>query len=193
MADLHELDQIRGVVGRAFLADPLSAWIFPDAMTRPSSVTAFFGGLVEGYMRSGQRIDVVEEDGQVVAVAMWRLPNDSEIDWQSSPSIGELLFALVGPRAQDLGTAFGEFTRHWPPSPFAYLHILAVDPAHQGRGLGRRVIAPGIAAAREQGLSIGLETTNPRNHSFYRSVGFTDVETFEVADGAPPATAMRLD
>ena len=91
MADLHELDQIRGVVGRAFLADPLSAWIFPDAMTRPSSVTAFFGGLVE------------------------------------------------------------------------------------------------------DGLSIGLETTNPRNHSFYRSVGFTDVETFEVADGAPPATAMRLD
>lgn len=192
MADLHQLDQVRGVVGRAFLDDPMVPWLFPDESTRAISTTAFFGGLVEGYMRSGQRIDVVEHDGKVVAAAMWRIPNDAEIDWQTSPSIGELLFAFVGPRAQNLGAAFGEFTQHWPPSPFAYLHILAVDPAHQGRGVGRQVIAPGIAAARERGLLVGLETTNPKNHSFYRSVGFTEVETFDIAEDAPPATAMRL-
>jgi ribosomal protein S18 acetylase RimI-like enzyme len=192
MADLQRLDQIRDVVGRAFLEDPLAAWIFPDEATRRICVTAFFGSLIEGYMRSGQHIDVVEEDGQVVAAAVWRIPNDAVIDWQVAPSVGELLFALIGNRAETLGPAFGEFANHWPPAPFAYLHLLAVHPEHQGRGLGRRVIEPGIAAAREHGLLCGLETTNPRNHSFYRSVGFNDVATFHVADDAPTATAMRL-
>ena len=63
-------------------------------------------------------------------------------------------------------------------------------PAHQGRGLGRRVAAPGIAAATEAGLGVQLETTNPRNPPFYRSLGFEETSQFTLGPDGPAAWSM---
>ena len=61
------------------------------------------------------------------------------------------------------------------------LHLgkLAVEPAMQGRGLGRLMVARAMDRARELGLpGVGLETRVEleENHRFYLGLGFHEVE-----------------
>jgi GNAT superfamily N-acetyltransferase len=77
-----------------------------------------------------------------------------------------------------------------PPEPHAYLHLLAVDPARQRRGLGGRVLAPGLAAARSAGLVACLETMNPANVPFYEAHGFAVRHEVRLAAGGPTVWSM---
>ena len=67
---------VRTVLARAFVDDPLMAWFFPDAETRPHACAALFGLFAETYLRSG-RVDVAGGEAPV-AVAMWRWPGRTE-------------------------------------------------------------------------------------------------------------------
>jgi len=190
----HELIAgARRVLAEAFETDPLTVWIFPDDHHRRELIAAWFGLLVEGYVltETGTRVDVIDDDGEIVAVAMWRMPGDSQLDMPISPSLGGLLSALVGTdRAHRLGEAFQSFMTGWPDPPLAYLHFLGVLPSHQRLGLGGRVLAPGLAAAAEMGIPARLETTNPDNRAFYRRHGFEVAEEFTVPHGGPRSWGM---
>jgi ribosomal-protein-alanine N-acetyltransferase len=59
----------------------------------------------------------------------------------------------------------------------AYLHLFAVHPAHQRRGVGRALIAWLEETARTAGIDlIYLEArvTNAAGRAFYRALGFTE-------------------
>ena len=65
-----------------------------------------------------------------------------------------------------------------PEDSGLYLGKLAVEPALQGRGLGRLMMARAEERARELGLGfIRLETRVElaENHRFYRALGFEEV------------------
>jgi len=189
---LDRIIAVRKVVGEAFATDPLLVWMLPDEPTRLDACTAFLGLFVEEYLGGG-RVDTVEEDGEVVAAAMWRVPGDAELPEPASPTIPGLLHALVGAEHLGrIGPGLGVFSQGRPTTPYAYLHFLAVAPAHQGCGVGRRVIQPGLDAAAAAGLGVHLETMNPRNHGFYRSVGFTESQVLPIPPDGPPATFMWL-
>jgi len=53
-----------------------------------------------------------------------------------------------------------------------YLSIIAVDPAVQGRGLGRKLLESTIAEADRCSATCYLETFTPRSISFYNRLGF---------------------
>jgi GNAT superfamily N-acetyltransferase len=64
---------------------------------------------------------------------------------------------------------------------------MATDPAHQGRGLGRRVLTrllDDVRARAPQGAYVTL-VADPPGRALYESLGFRDV--------APGATGMVLD
>ena len=169
-ANPSDLPAIRRIVAESFCSDPMMEWIFRDAETRLDSVAAWLGLFVEGYVLGG-RVDVLRDDG-IQAVAMWRMP-DQDPEFAGTPSISGLLSALVGrARAHEVATGLRTIGTLTPGQPFAYLHGLAVDVDHQRRGLGTRVVEPGLAAAGQSGLGAHLETTNPSNIPFYRSLGF---------------------
>jgi ribosomal protein S18 acetylase RimI-like enzyme len=182
--------EIRKVVAEAFAEDPLIGWIFPDDDRRLEASAAWLGLFLEGYVEAG-RIDVVEEGDELVAVAVWRIPHDAPLPRPELPSIPGLLAALVGgPRSAAIGAGLHVLTSAWPQGPFAYLHFLAVSPQHQRRGMGRQVIQPGLAAAEAAGLGVELESTNPENLSFYRSLGFAVTRELVIEPDGPPAWAM---
>jgi GNAT superfamily N-acetyltransferase len=54
---------------------------------------------------------------------------------------------------------------------------LQLMPEHQGRGVGRTVVAALVAQARADGVpvEVGVETDNPRARSFWERCGFTYV------------------
>lgn len=55
------------------------------------------------------------------------------------------------------------------------IYIIAVDPRHAGRGLGRSLTAAGLAHLHRQGAPIGMlyvDAGNDRAQAMYRSLGF---------------------
>ena len=166
--------EVRTLLARAFVDDPLMVWFFPDDESRLQACAALFGLFAEHYEATG-RVDVRRRD-HLAGVAMWRMPDgDPEHPSrpESLPTTSGLMTALIGAeRAAVVGRAFAPVAEMRPPAPHAYLHFLAVDPDLQGRGVGGRVLEPGLTAAWGAGLVACLETMNPDNIPFYESHGF---------------------
>ena len=65
-----------------------------------------------------------------------------------------------------------------PRPPFLYLGRLAVDEAHRGTGLARRLFDKAEARARELGLTgieLGSRVELTENHALFRAMGFRQV------------------
>jgi ribosomal-protein-alanine N-acetyltransferase len=60
--------------------------------------------------------------------------------------------------------------------PFEYeIHTIGVDPAYQGRGIGRRMLEELLNIAADSVVHLEVRTDNAAAIALYRSVGFTDV------------------
>jgi GNAT superfamily N-acetyltransferase len=182
--------EARTLLAGAFVEDPLMRWFFPDDETRPHACAALFGLFAEQYLAAG-RVDVVRR-GRPVAVAMWRWPGPAATPQpESLPTPPGLMTALMGAgRAAEVGAAMGVISELRPAEPFAYLHLLGVDPATRGQGLGGEVLEPGLEAARGAGLTACLETMNPANVPFYEAHGFSVRHAVELGAGGPTVWAM---
>jgi ribosomal protein S18 acetylase RimI-like enzyme len=69
-------------------------------------------------------------------------------------------------------------TRLNPASGVGWIPNLAVDPAHQGHGLGRALLLHALAFFRERGMVVAkIETLerNPIGQALYPSLGFVEV------------------
>jgi GNAT superfamily N-acetyltransferase len=71
----------------------------------------------------------------------------------------------------------------------SYEHFLvwmfAVSPAHQRRGLGRRLMREALAAADSEAVPAYLWTGNPDNLPYYRSHGFEVIGERRIPGGVP--------
>lgn len=122
------------------------------------------------------------------AVAVWTTP-----ETDAGPVFAALaprLAELAGDRAAAQEAAEAALAPHRPAEPVWFLGTVGVDPARQGSGLGRAVLAPGIAAAEAAGVPAFLETTGEHNRRFYERLGFRVVATVAIPDGGPTTLAM---
>lgn len=60
---------------------------------------------------------------------------------------------------------------------------MAVDPKHQGKGLGAKLIRAVSEVADRDGLPCYLECSGPRNRAIYTHLGYKEVGQYELADG----------
>jgi ribosomal-protein-alanine N-acetyltransferase len=80
--------------------------------------------------------------------------------------------------AADGGTliGYGGISRLGRTPPFEYeIHTIGVDPAYQGRGIGRRMLVELLDIAGEAVVYLEVRTDNAAAIALYRSVGFTEV------------------
>jgi GNAT superfamily N-acetyltransferase len=76
----------------------------------------------------------------------------------------------------------------------AYLGLLSVDPARQGRGMGKRLIAAAEEYAREHGCSaMDIRVVNLREElpPYYRALGYVETGTEEF-HGEPTKMACHF-
>ncbi|CAN5867929.1 GNAT family N-acetyltransferase [soil metagenome] len=185
------LDRALNTLTRAFDADPMFRWIFPDPQERARSLRV----LNRVPLRFGLSHGRVTQSHDGMAVAIW-IPPGQAVSLGGMVRSGMLTVPLrVGLRQ------FGRFVgandvmgkihaRHVPELHW-YLMVVGVDPELQGRGVGSALVQEGLSKADENNSVCYLETSEERNVPFYQRYGFTVLEQAPLGANGPPGWAMR--
>ena len=100
----------------------------------------------------------------------------------------------VAARADDLLVGYAGIARLGRTPPFEYeIHTLGVDPAYQGRGIGRRMMTELLTDA-DSVVYLEVRTDNPTAIALYTSLGFATVglrKRYYRASGADAFTMRR--
>ncbi|KUI30184.1 ribosomal-protein-alanine acetyltransferase [Mycobacterium sp. IS-1742] len=82
----------------------------------------------------------------------------------------------VAARVDGILVGYGGIARLGRNEPYEYeIHTIGVDPAHQGRGIGRRMLESLLEVAGQCVIFLEVRTDNEPAIALYESVGFTRV------------------
>jgi ribosomal protein S18 acetylase RimI-like enzyme len=188
-----QLRPVAGVLAAAFHDDPLFGWFFPDAAARPVLASMWMRTSAEASLAAGHAF-VATADGAVVGAALWAPP---EVDLFGDGGFVPLWHLLVGANpsrvgevAEGLGLLGGA---HPHDEPHFYLNTIGVAPDRRGRGEGRALIEPVLEQADREGFPCYLESSNPRNVSFYERLGFRVLDEIRLPGASSAVRPMWRD
>jgi len=182
-ADASIRENAIGTIVLGFAADPMARWAWPESSeylrTMPRFVNAFGGQAFEhgtAYVTEGAR-----------AAALW-LPPGVEPDEAEMGAIMEK--TLRAEIAEDIGVVMKGMAEHHPLEPHWYLPVIAADPNWIGQGLGAVLMKHALRRCDEEGVAAYLESSNPRNISFYERHGFEIIG--KIQSGSSPVVTPML-
>ena len=182
-------------LGRAFARDPAVEYILGEA-PRIERVTWL--------LRQAMRASEAEAGGgatrvvgdPIAGVATWIPPERDPIPsfprhlrlggWAIPWRVGITVLPRVLRRDDDAARRY----RRDLEQPEWILDLLGVDPAAQGRGIGRALVQDGLTRAAADGLPVYLQTYRIENVAWYRTLGFEVVSEGSHAD-VPPGWGLR--
>jgi len=172
----EHVERTADLLVRAFEIDEAYRYLFPDAATRAAGLRDFFARNLTTHLAHRCTFAAIDARGHPLATVTLRPPSGLHISLWTMLRRGLLPFAAAHgtgavqrllwlKRTYDALEA--EAAAH---QPHAYVHMMAVAPEHQGRGLGSRLLAQvlGPRAATQTVLTTNLS----RNVVFYRRHGF---------------------
>jgi GNAT superfamily N-acetyltransferase len=182
--DLTESALIRRISAAGFYADPVMSWTMPDDATRLHLLEFAFGGLVRDYLPSRGVVQVLDD----ASVTFWRTPSfdynapndrgagDNGDGGGEHPFPDDVVerFAILD---SVMHAAHPHDAAHW------YLNVIATLPDRQGQGLGARILEPVLTRCDRDGVGAYLESSNPRNMTLYRRMGFVQTGELPLPDG----------
>jgi GNAT superfamily N-acetyltransferase len=182
-ADANHRARAISTIVLGFTADPMARWVWRDPAVylrvMPRFVDAFGGRAFEH-----GTADVAEE---VRAAALW-LPPGVEPDEATMDAIMEE--TLRPEISEDIGAVVKGMAEHHPNEPHWYLPLIAADPNWIGQGLGTLLMKHAVRRCDEEGVAAYLESSNPRNISFYQRHGFKIVG--KIQSGSSPVLTPML-
>ncbi|MCL7459820.1 GNAT family N-acetyltransferase [Micromonospora echinofusca] len=178
------------VLADAFDGYPWTAWTVAAERHRERLAAMFAGTVAAVGLPYGDVWAAVDPAGRLAAVAVWLPPNRPVPD-EVWAAVAARNAELAGDRQPALRAADEACAALRSAEPASLLATVGVRRADQGRGLGARVLAPGLAEADRAGLPAVLETSSEPNVRFYRRLGFAVTGQARVPDGGPDVWAMR--
>jgi ribosomal protein S18 acetylase RimI-like enzyme len=167
IAEPSERERIISTLLMGFSADPLTRWFWPEASTYLQAATALdaFGG---NAFEAGGAFVTADFEG----AALWLPPGVHPDEERMAAFMGETVHPDI---ADEVFRVFELMDEFHPEEDVWYLPLIAVDPAHQGRGLGSALMKEALRCCDEAGLPAYLESSNPKNISLYERQGFETV------------------
>lgn len=165
VADSSERERTISIILMGFSTDPLARWFWPDSSTYLKAAVAFdaFGG---NAIDAGSAFVTPGFEG----AALWLPPGVHPDEERMSAHIAETIDPAI---VEDVFAVFGSMAEYHPEEEnLWYLPLIAVDPAHQGRGLGSALMKEALRRFDEAGHPAYLESSNPKNISLYERHGF---------------------
>ena len=180
----HPTGAVGASMAAAFFDDKSSVYLWPDPEVRLEALAWYYGALVP---RFGFRQGRVWVAGDGAGQAVW-LTDDVTVGFWAGVQAGGLAFLPrfglpAFRRLLRLEATIEALREACAPPGHQYLLLLGVDPALQGRGVGARLMAPGLDAADRAGRPCYLETSTESNLGYYRAHGFEVVGERRVPDG----------
>lgn len=177
----NEVEETIHALVIGFSSDPVARWSWPEPLSYVKGMANFaraYGG------KAFKHESAYVCDG-FAGAALW-LPPEVQPDEAAMQAVVD----TVDPACQeDLATALEKLEDFHPDEPYWTLPLIAVDVAHQGRGLGGMLMKHALQRCDTDGTPAYLESSNPMNISLYERHGFEIVG--EVKHGeCPPFTPM---
>lgn len=162
------LDEAAGVLARAFVTNPLHVAVF-GAGAMAKNVAFFRLGLA---MMKG--LTFVATDGsRILGVVHWVGSFGCRFSGVERLRMTPTLVRTFGPRsAIRLGTWLSAWSKHDPSVPHSHFGPIGVEPAAQGRHIGRLLMERYCEAIDRDRAPGYLETDRSENVAFYRRFGF---------------------
>jgi len=152
----------------AFADDPFMAWLFPgtDDRAEPTALRALMQADVEVHQHHGHSYVL---DGGCGA-ALWAPPG-AQVDHDK---VGAVISEFsTAERATKVSETFLSMMEYLPTTPFFYLAVIGVRDDCRGAGLGEQLLSRLLDVCDREGLTAHLESSNPRNVTFYERHGFS--------------------
>lgn len=189
--NMRDADAAALLFARAFDNDRIARLLHPDQGQRHQFQQ--HGGKDQIRRAAAYRhVFAAYEDGAVRGVAVW-VPPGVTLGPTPPPlrSVPRIVRALARPgairfiRQRQRALAKAQKTPSW------HLAFLATDPAHQGRGIGRRLLEHILHRADSDGTPVWLETSDPANVGLYEKFGFAITARVE-GEGALPTSWIMV-
>ncbi len=183
------------ILTEAFLFDPFFSWLFPGK-SHKQNLHEWWHFLTRHAAKNPKWI--LSVDAHDSTSSIWTKPI---LDFEESESNGDaeqdtfvnLMHELVDDRISQVLEAFAEVNANHPSQPHWYLQAVGTVPEMQGKGRAAKLIRPILKICDKEGIGAYLESTNPRNLSFYYRLGFEIQKELELDDGKAALTCMWRD
>ncbi len=169
------------VLAEAYAEDPVLRWALPKAATRSSDAAALFTFLLR--MRPCGRKVFMTSDGSAAAVmtAFSLLDRGNSKDEHRRPSL-----ISTSPMAD----YFRWIESFRPKGDHHYLEFIGCLPAQRLKGTGSFLLGNLLAEPAGAGIPVWCWSSNPRNLTFYRRLGFEIGNELRRDAGTPVVTLL---
>ena len=199
--DDRRVHAVAAILADAMDDDPAYRYLMPNALTRADGLREYFARSLRTYLPHRCTYMALDAEGASGTVTI-RPPGGLEISTWTMIRRGLLPFAITRGiaavrRLFALKDAYDRIeARLSGGRPHWYVHMMAIDPRKQGRGVGSMLIANALATtadADDTRYPVLLTTHKERNVAFYRRAGFEVIDRHELAlDGAPPYSVWGM-
>ena len=185
-----DLDALAATLASAFAEDPMWTWLF-DTAANPDGgegLRSFFGIALKAGLTRGHLYTNADRS----AAAVWAPPDVGSLGRPDGEALGALLAQTCGDAGvRRLGALAAGTRGAHPAESHFYLFILGVHGDRRSEGLGAEVIAPVLDLCDREGWPAYLESSNPRNLTFYRRHGFEVTGEIELDGGLTMSSMWR--
>ena len=178
------------LLAAAFHEDPFFEWLFPDPETRPVLGRAWMRVSAQASLDLGHAYGLLDGES-LVGASLWAPPDADLFGSGRFASLWHLAVGANPTRLDEMRDGFRLLSgAHPKDEAHYYLNTLGVDPGRRGKGDGRRVVEPILELADRDGVPTYLESSNPRNLSFYDRLGFSVLDEVRIAENGPVMRPM---
>ncbi|MCA1841709.1 MAG: GNAT family N-acetyltransferase [Actinobacteria bacterium] len=184
-----EADQpaLAQALARAFYNDPAVCHCLPNDGRR-------MGKLDRGFDLFLRRIYMPHDECYTVegtaGGALWAPPGEWKLSALAQLALLPAMARTYGSELTRVLRVLGYMEKHHPEEPHYYLAFLGVEPAHQGRGIGSKLMHPVLSRCDRESIPAYLEASTPRSRALYERHGFELIEEMKLPGNGPPSWRM---